>query len=311
MGRFTITKNADGATSLATRTEGEVRTGVGFIAADDESNQQLFVSVSLPAGRARSGVVICPPLHADFAKNYRNEVLLAAGLARAGHSVIRFHYRGQGNSDGDPREMTLESLKADARAAAEYLVATTGVRDVGFVGCRLGGFVAAAAASIHDRSPVALWEPVLKPAAYLKEAVRARMIGSMAAGSDDRISAASLNERLATEGSLDIYGYPIHLGLVRSLERTDLRSQLGTSSRPLLLVQISAGSDLRADYARFIDEIGSQGFEAVAKRVSATVGWWFRGAGRDRDQPDLISDETVSTTVDWLGSQFPPDEVGR
>jgi acetyl esterase/lipase len=207
--------------------------------------------------------------------------------------------------------MNLESLRDDALTALELLETTTGATNAAFIGCRLGGFIAASAAASREAAPVALWEPVLKPAAYLRDAIRARLIGDMTGASQARLSAAELNEQLLKEGSLDIYGYPIHLGLVQSLEGKELRAELGKTNRPILLVQISSQSDLRSDYARFSEELSSHGASVSVHRLSGTVGWWFRGAGRDRDQPDVLTNETVATTVDWLVSQFDTADVAQ
>lgn len=293
-----------GRSSSASPPGAATRPEVGFLAVDGSSSR-LFVATTALEAPHRAGVVVCSPLHADFAKNYRNEVLLAQALAAQGCAATRFHYRGQGHSDGNPENMDLDSLTADALTAAAHLQARTGATQLGFVGTRLGALVASGAAASYAGSPVAFWEPVVRPAKYMREAIRARMMGGIT-GSSQQTSATELREQLRRDGSLDIYGYPIHHRLVESLENVELHAALGTGERSIQLVQVSSGRELRSEYAELSTELAAQGQRVTAELVAGTVGWWFRGAGRDRDQPDLLTDATVASTADWMAAEFDP-----
>jgi exosortase A-associated hydrolase 1 len=82
--------------------------------------------------------------------SHRQFVLLARALARAGIPVLRFDYRGIGDSTGAARDF--EDIDADIRAAVDLLVAHTGVRRV-----VLWGLCDAAAAALmyaHDDARV-------------------------------------------------------------------------------------------------------------------------------------------------------------
>ncbi len=76
-------------------------------------------------------------------------------------------------------------------------------------------------------------------------------------------------------------------------------------------MQIAASRELTPGYARLVGDLSSLGMPVTIHRVTNTAGWWFRGVGKDREQPDLLTEETVSTTVDWLGAQVAPAEVRR
>ena len=115
----------------------------------------------VPSGQARAGIVICPSTEAEMAQTRRREVLLARSLAARGFAVLRFQYRGSGNSYGHPSSITFSSMLDDVAAAARHLCDASGVSAVGFVGVRLGGIVAAATAGQFGPSALALWEPAL------------------------------------------------------------------------------------------------------------------------------------------------------
>ncbi len=273
------------------------RVDVGFIG----SGPRIFVALHTPPGALRAGVVICSPLHTAFSKNYRNEVVLARSLSRAGIAALRFHYRGQGHSDGDARDVTLTTLRRDAVEALGYLRAMTGLEEVGFMGCRLGGLVAAAAASERSAAPVALWDPVLDPAGYLREASRARVIGDLAGGTP---SQADPKERLRRDGYVDIHGYPIHLELAESLEGRTLLGELGDEPRPILLIQTARTPRIRPEYARFLEDRARVGSPVAVRPIVGEIAWWFRGVAADRERVDDLAADAVTQTCDWLAAQL-------
>lgn len=285
----------------AIRVDGSTQVDAGFFGS---TGPRLFGCLHTPSGVPRAGVIVCSPLHAEFAKNYGNEVLLARSLAREGLAVLRFHYRGQGHSDGEPNEIRLESLMEDSLRALSHLRSRTGVRRVGFVGCRLGGLVAAAAASSLDGAPLVLWEPVLKPDSYVREAIRSRVISSLTGAPAAQLSSDTLMTYLNERGSVDIHGYPIYRDLVASLEDKTLFDELGGSPRPVHVIQIGRSHTVRGDVAALEREWSQLGFAADVRCVAGDIGWWFRGAGRAREEPESLADEVVKDTVGWLTDRF-------
>lgn len=289
----------------ATREEDGVRIEIGFVG---EPSGRLLSCVSTPSGDTRAGVVMCPPLHADFAKNYRNEVLLGWALSQAGFAVIRFHYRGQGHSDGDAEDITLDSLRADVRTAVEHLVARTGVSRIAFFGCRLGAFIASTAAALYEGAPLALWEPVVDPSSYLREALRARLIGDIKDDVAQRESAQELALGLKRSGHVDIHGYPIHNKLIESLQGRTLAEELGDGWRPVMFLHMGRGEKMRAEHRTVTDGLTAAGLPVDVHHVSADVGWWFRGAAQAREQVDQLAAEAVATTTNWMGTKY--TEIG-
>ena len=165
----------------------------------------------VPSGQARAAIVICPSTEAEMAQTRRREVLLARSLACRGFAVQRFQYRGSGNSYGDPSGMTFSSMLDDAAAAARHLSDATGVSAMGFVGVRLGGIVAAAAAGQIGPCPLVLWEPALDGRSHLREALRRRLMQDIKRVQDDsaRPSTESLIAELQDCGRVDIGGHPL------------------------------------------------------------------------------------------------------
>jgi alpha-beta hydrolase superfamily lysophospholipase len=124
----------------------------GFFGAAPERMFGGFVLPTRPAG----AVLISSSLYAEQARNYRREVILARALARRGIASFHYHYRGTGHSDGDAAALTFGSMVADAREAVGILRERVGDVSLGFIGTRLGGYVAASMAGEAPHAPLAL-----------------------------------------------------------------------------------------------------------------------------------------------------------
>jgi alpha/beta superfamily hydrolase len=295
-----MTQTAGKDSAWATRVDGASTVEVGFFGS---SGCQLFGRLHSPSNLApTAGVIVCSPLHAEFAKNYGNEVILGQRLSHQGVSVLRFDYRGQGHSDGQSSEITLKSMVEDALHALEHMQSRTGVSHVGIVGCRLGGFVAACAASLWERAPLVLWEPILRPDTYVRDAIRSRVISSLSSTAADKLSAEVLRTYLNERGSVDVHGYPIHRNLVRSLQDRSLEDELGSSPRAIHVIQISKSQKVRSDLAAVIDEWSELGFAADVRCVTGELSWWFRGSHQSREEPEALANELAADTASWITS---------
>jgi pimeloyl-ACP methyl ester carboxylesterase len=140
------------------------------------SAQPLFGVLHPAVGRPSDvGVVLLQPGIHEYERAHWVFRTLATALAARGRHVLRFDYRGTGDSAGEPEETTIEGCVQDARLACEELREVPGVRRVSLVGMRLGAAIAAlACASAEGKGDafaehLVLWEPVVRGAKYLKE----------------------------------------------------------------------------------------------------------------------------------------------
>jgi acetyl esterase/lipase len=274
-----------------------MREVVEFFGSDQS---RLFGCSYLPAGRSRGGVIVCPSVQAEFHRNYRREVELGRHLAAQGFAVQRFHYRGTGHSDGETSDVTFETMIEDAISAAEHLRERSSVGRLGFIGTRSGALVAAAAASQSDGSPVALWEPVTDPNRYVRDILRAGLIHELRKGVHDNRSRNEQIEELLTTGKLDVLGYTINRGLYESLVRRELDGELGSTPRPLLLVEIARRSELRREYSAAVERWASRGFDVSTHIVSSMAEPWWFVRGRSIDEEASLTRDLVQTTAAWF-----------
>lgn len=98
---------------------------------------------------------------------YRQLALL---LTRKGFHVLRFDYRGTGDSSGDLNGVVFADWLQDVDAAIDELREQAGVSRVGVLGLRLGALATATACSKRtDIAGLVLCDPVPSGAAYIAE----------------------------------------------------------------------------------------------------------------------------------------------
>ncbi|MFI8565659.1 alpha/beta fold hydrolase [Rhodococcus sp. NPDC078407] len=135
------------------------------------SDAPFFGTVHVPSdGRARGGVVLCPPLGKEQVDSYRGMTLLAQKLSAQGLLVLRFDYSGTGDSWGDQdRPDAISHWQRSIVEAVEF-VRGCGVSEVALVGLRVGALLACSvAAECGPLTAVTLWDPVVKGRSYLHE----------------------------------------------------------------------------------------------------------------------------------------------
>lgn len=121
------------------------------------------------AGHAPVGMLLCPPLGQMLLRTHRIYRQLASGLAARGIGVLRFDYRGTGDSAGDSLALDWQHCLADIRSAAAELRVRSGCATVVGFGAQLGGSLALAAASAAGFARLILWDPVLDGARHVAE----------------------------------------------------------------------------------------------------------------------------------------------
>ena len=278
----------------------ERRVGAGTETIGLLGNPPLFVAKHRPsdAGAGRA-VIVCSPVYAEFMQNYGREIRLARRLSAGGTAVARFHYRGAGDSSGDPARMTIDTMVADALEVAVELQAEARVEGVDVVGTRLGGHVAAEVASQLPGSRLVVWEPVIDMARYFDEVFRARRMVGVVANDDSMSTTAGMIEHLESAGVLDVVGYNLHLELYRSALATPI---LNPGADSALLVQASRTAKIKRGVQALAAAFGESGGQADIAVVPPGEGWWIHDYDEDASPTAGAQAEELllAATVDWL-----------
>lgn len=114
------------------------------------------------------GIVLCYPFGQEYMLVHRAFRQLAKMLSNNGYHVLRFDYRGTGDSAGDLEDMTPDDWTDDIAIAIQELKDMAGLTKVGLIGLRLGALLAAKVASQRtDLSSLVLWDPVINGTDYI------------------------------------------------------------------------------------------------------------------------------------------------
>lgn len=240
--------------------------------------------------RSATGVVLCQPVLHEGVDARRAVRALAERLARAGHHVLRFDYRGSGDSAGDGETCDVGQWRADVGTAIDELKASRGLEAVGLVGIRYGATLAAEVAAERDDVPfLVLWEPIVQGAPYV-EGLRRRHAAWIAYETEQRPEA----RHLITD--TELLGLPFAPELARGMAAADLR-ELASRPAPRVLVVDEGLPASEVGLGDMGGRLGALGVAVERQRLDGGRVWH-----RDIDgEWAPVPQQVVSAIVDWVG----------
>ena len=207
---------------------GGVRLSAGLHAAD---------SPDAPA------MVFCYPLFEERKSAYRTIVEAADALCREGISVLRFDYRGCGDSGGSFADFALADWKQDINAALAFVRQSLNPRCLGVLGLRAGAMLALRAGAQHpDVQCAILWEPVINGRNHVRQELRKKLTKEMVTFGQSRTTRDALLQSLENGEPIDFDGYSFSAGLYNDLLQTDIeKSDLPPHLRTFVVSMTPSG----------------------------------------------------------------------
>lgn len=203
--------------------------------------ERLFAFLHLPDGAPHAGAVLCAPLAEEKLWSHRVFVSFARELAARGWAVLRFDFRGEGDSDRRFEETDFETRLEDTHAAIDELKRKTGVSKLALVGLRLGAIIAAAAAAKRDDvNRLLLWDPVVDGADYMQSVLRINLMAQMAIHRKVVEDRDALVARLQRRETVNIEGYDLGLALFEQVSAVKLAESLAARPLSCRIVSIAA-----------------------------------------------------------------------
>lgn len=127
-------------------------------------SQKIFGILHRPLSKNKvPAVVVCPGFAGNKCGKFRLFVTLGQELAKLGIAVLRFDYRGAGDSEGEFYELTLEGKVHDTLACLEFLSQDPQIDStrLGLLGRSLGGAISILTAKEYKNiKSIGLWAPV-------------------------------------------------------------------------------------------------------------------------------------------------------
>jgi alpha-beta hydrolase superfamily lysophospholipase len=197
-------------------------------------NSRLFGWLHRP-GAARTsdlGMVICKPFGYEAICGHRTMRTLADSAAGLGVPVLRFDYRGTGDSaDGDASADQIEVWLRDVAAAISTLRRCAGVSRVCLLGFRLGALLAAlAAAGRAGVDALILVAPVIEGRRYVRE-LRTTALAAAA-----NVSANPADKRAARDGAIEAGGFLLSAASIARLSQVNLTTLTEAPASEVLII---------------------------------------------------------------------------
>lgn len=231
--------------------------------------------------RAESGaqdgnpsVLLCPPIGHEHTRSVRALRLLADALARAGHHVLRFDFRGLGDSSGQPADGDPVAWGTDLFQALHELWRFSGSRPSTVVGLRVGASLAVHALSTgggadFERCRIVLWDPVIRGTEFLDNATD---LDGQFFADPGRFPDRTKSLAVPTPGGdrSTLLGYSYSDSLRAWLESFDLSR---VSPWPFIQTEIVA-SRPSSEFESLVARIQASGHQARCTVVAGTDGAW-------------------------------------
>ncbi|MGH3952223.1 MAG: alpha/beta hydrolase, partial [Pseudonocardiaceae bacterium] len=211
-------------------------------------------------------------------------VRLADHLAAAGHTAIRFSFRGHGNSGGSTTGATIAGEILDLQAVIDH-ARSMNAGPLVIVAASFGAVPTALTLPyVPDLAALVLWSPVLDLRRTFTEP-------ELPWGKDN--FGAEQQQALRREGSLLVDGeWKLGRVLFDEMRLYDPQSPLLTSSVPTLAVHGDRDTYVPYDVTK-----------AVAAQRPGTELHTVAGSGHGFDTRER-EDEAIAVTVDWVARRF-------
>lgn len=274
--------------------------------------------LATPIGERRAtGWVVCHSYGMEQVNLATHEVPVARVLAAAGFPVLRYHGQGYGDSELPAEQVDLESHVRDALDAADVLAQAAGVSHVGLLGARLGGTVAALAASRSDAAGLVMWDPVVRGRSYARSLLTLSVMLQLMHQERVKGQAPDPERVLAETGMLDVQGFPLTRRMFDELSELDLPGHLEAFSGRSLVLQVSRGSEPRTELMRLVARLrelgGTSELGVVADERANTFGeprYRPVGGGTKADVQGSLGEALLARTFAWCTASVDSDGPG-
>lgn len=188
---------------------------------------------------ARMPFVFCHAFGEEKLWAHRVFVSFARHLAGAGHTVLRFDYLGNGDSEGEFESSCIDTIAHDICAAIEYVRKRTDASTVGLLGLRLGATLAALVAETRlDVSTLVLWAPIVDGSRYIKDLLRMNLTTQMAVYREVREDREALAATLRAGGTVNVDGYELAQPMFEQLSAVKLGATADRFGGRCLILQV-------------------------------------------------------------------------
>lgn len=261
----------------------------------DDSGPSLHATLYRPDNGVRGTVLFCNPMFEELKASTRLMFEAARAFCMAGFTVLRFDYRGCGDSQGNFEDASVGDWIEDIDRASDFLNnhCPDSVHRL-IIGVRLGGMlVLQAGRGSETAERFVLWEPVLNGKSYINQELRKKLTKEMMTFGSNRGTRDSLLAELASGGNVDLDGYCLSSRLYNDLCNMDGSREDGRG-RDVLLLNISHQANVSRPFMKFRDVLDGGHFKTTVEAVKLQPFWNLVGY--------VDGTPLVEKTLTWLNA---------
>jgi len=267
------------------------------------SDAVLRGMLHMPAGDGdrRAAVVICPPFAEEKKCAQRVLVHAARALAQAGFVVLRFDLSGTGESTGDPAAGCPSRWREDIERAIEFVWQATDAHRLGLLGLRLGGTLAAEAATGLQPEWLVLWEPVVNGRRYLQLNVRRSLIKKMLTQGEQFDAKQAAGKQRDGHEDMDFDGHFVSARCQDEISSVDMLGSADAAAQNVFLLGIGPRDTLSREQGGLVEAYDAAGAKVTGAAVREPPFWSLVGLVR--------GDAAIRETLAWLNAEGGPGDA--
>lgn len=201
----------------------------------DSPSAQLYVARHEPVA-PRSLVVMAGAFGAERERSHAVSVRLARALSEAGHSVVRFDYRGMGESTGEFTAMTLSEWQRDLVTVLDHGQRVHPGLPVVLLGMRMGALLAANCFVEGLGDALLMWNAPDSGQKMLWEVLRRNLAAELVHAGGARRTREDYVAMLEAGQAVNVDGYFWTRSLWADLPQHALRLPKSDETRPWLML---------------------------------------------------------------------------
>ncbi|HDL02642.1 MAG: hypothetical protein DRP96_10865 [Candidatus Neomarinimicrobiota bacterium] len=242
----------------------------------DFRGSRIFFSYHPPDKNRESGrgILICDAILEEKQDSRRAMVNFANLAAENGFGVLRFDYRGQGESEGEFSDFGPADIIEDIRFAYRELEEKSGTSKIGILSLRFGCNLAVAAAKELRPEFMVFWAPEVSSKNYAEFILRSNLTNQLIVYKKVIEDRKALIRRMKAGEIVNVDGYGLTLEWYEYISGDDFARHLSNQDNKILIMDIDPHPERNSrrwdSFRESLEEI-ENGWEIT--RVKGDIFW--------------------------------------
>lgn len=244
----------------------------------DLEGSRLFFAYHPPADNTANGIgiLICDAILEEKQDSRRAMVNFANLASEAGFGVLRFDYRGQGESDGYLSDFSPIDTVNDIKFGYQELLGKPDITKAGILGLRFGCNLSVEAVANEKIDPEFMvhWAPELNSTNYAELILRSNLANQMIVHHKVVEDRKTLVKRMEAGEVINVDGYGLTLERYRYISSDNFANALKKYTGKTIIMDIDRNPDKKNEkWELFLATITDRTDHLKAVRLKSEIFW--------------------------------------